>query len=1424
MNIRKWFLVALLLFTGVLCAFDEEKWLGQILTDATVAKRYALENNRPLLVEVGHNNCDHCKFFINNVLITQRFIDFATENRLVLLSMQNKTNASNTYRAFQSELLYNGQTFPMLMMFHVKPEADIYSSALDKSQVELCLLTGDATITQKTGLKYPDTLTTILGVTMSPESSWNPNDCIALIEKFFPNNYWETLVPSQEDDYEEAIDLGRVWDDLHIPMKDGKYYDSDWTQRKNVPAQTGENPLFWFKFTGHQGVRYFFETQNPRLTGGNNLTFTAEMFASRDGKPIPPALGSVTSTNFDTLANGFWFDAPAGDAIDQLYYLRIQGTGGTADTSASFTLRYHEEPSNPEPGTLRNPLWTGAELGQWTMDLDAALAASRNDGKPVLLYFVAIHWCPHCLGWEHLAFSTEAFAERTAGYYLVVMDNRRRNGSGPALMTDNQVGGYRKTWGISDETATTKLAETRTIEVALSRGQSPTADYPTGRIGYPSFVVVRAINGDGPLYTGMDVVARVDDVWTGEKDVTNAFDQFDALYADGYAETQQYPEEANPNVFTTSGQTLTADLCPMASTWFARADIPSGKYWQFEVPAVVGTDATATLTVFDEDGATALATRSFTLADGAHILFAPGEDAPEFVWCRLTVDDLNVPIRLPVTATQKPITEAVSIATDELYVFRTANGFAQIPLRWMSLLDSPPDITLAYQVETEVAQDCVTVGTGTFAWPAEAGSTALLPIPVHVPADRADWEGTLDFTVTLLNPDNDKYLVVSPASIVVHITSTTIFPQESKVFLFSKGVYSEVRLPVCTKENPTISVAPLPKGMSYEWDVKTSSILLYGIPLENQSDVAATVTVEDVSHPFKWTVYDSGNRVLTVQTIGGYLTGNNGLSGSFYLTNQADGKVDVTLTTADGTRQGTANGWQNGSGEDTLVVVCTWDDGATLQLEANTDGTGTGVFTDGTGGTYSAVLYIPMEDATHFAGRYHVAYRAEDDVDGISRGWTILEVSEDGLVDFSVQMYDGTTVTGTAFLQPDVNEEMATLGLYVALGNGRYLGATLLLLAQEIVEDGEPAVLDSDYSTTWYNGEETQNLIATGVFYDASRAIAELAGENNFTFLVEISDADVPVFAPDILLQEVGDALVPSRDSLLSGLFQSFQINRADGTFQGSFRFLSGEGLLTEHQAAFRGILTPISPECCGITDAVASAYGYYTYEGRNYAIRVIPEAYSSSVPPDCTIVAQNGNNITWNVKASGQILCKRLLDSTYYGFVCKGASHDIVLDGTSPYDVVALNQFCVESETMHLGLQCGEEMTIYPSNDQRNKPGWVMIAIPWNLLLTENQAPNAICFTINTATNCLIRPAILESGRAYWLFTTDGNASLTFTAVTNPTRTASDFTLSNGWHMLAWDEAFASLLPQTYIWNGIAYGYEPHPQNNKPVMFYISK
>ncbi|MBR0458658.1 MAG: thioredoxin family protein, partial [Victivallales bacterium] len=600
-NIHKWFALVFLLCIGLSWASDESKWLGIVLKDEKAAKRYALENNRPLVVEVGYEGCGHCKNFYDRVFSTSKFLQFAIENRLVLVKMQDQINASDTWRAFNTEMLRNGTNFPMLMMFHVKPTANLNNNRLDRNEVELCFPTWDPRNTKKTGLEYPrDQKITVLGVEVKPENSWSPEDCIALIEKFFPNDFWTTLSPNPvPEGYESALNLGRIWDDLNVPMKDGEYYDADWTQRYNVPAQTGVDPVFWFKFTGHQGVRYFFETQNPKLTSSKNITFTAEMFDTQDGKPIAPALGSVTSTNFDTLANGFWFDAPAGDELNQTYYLRIQGSGGASDTNASFTLRFHEEPSKPTTGTLYNPLWTGAKLGQWTMDYDAALAASRKDGKPIVFYFAAVHWCPHCLGWEHLALSTPTFASRSANYYLVVLDSRRRNGSGPALMMDKQDGGYCKTWKISDAAATAKLADTRTVEVALSRGKSATTDYPDGRIGSPTFLLVRAIEGNGPLYPGLDVVIRAGGVWTSEDDVNHAFDDFEELNTANYAETQQYPEATNPNSFMWSGQTLTTWVAGKVPA-FARASVVSGKFWQFDVPAVTGYDVTATLTVWNE--------------------------------------------------------------------------------------------------------------------------------------------------------------------------------------------------------------------------------------------------------------------------------------------------------------------------------------------------------------------------------------------------------------------------------------------------------------------------------------------------------------------------------------------------------------------------------------------------------------------------------------------------------------------------------------------------------------------------------------------------------------------------------------------------------------------------------------------------------
>ena len=56
--IQKWILETFFICCSFVCASNESLWLGKILTDAVVAKQYAYENNRPLLVEVGQGQAD----------------------------------------------------------------------------------------------------------------------------------------------------------------------------------------------------------------------------------------------------------------------------------------------------------------------------------------------------------------------------------------------------------------------------------------------------------------------------------------------------------------------------------------------------------------------------------------------------------------------------------------------------------------------------------------------------------------------------------------------------------------------------------------------------------------------------------------------------------------------------------------------------------------------------------------------------------------------------------------------------------------------------------------------------------------------------------------------------------------------------------------------------------------------------------------------------------------------------------------------------------------------------------------------------------------------------------------------------------------------------------------------------------------------
>ena len=54
---------------------------------------------------------------------------------------------------------------------------------------------------------------------------------------------------------------------------------------------------------------------------------------------------------------------------------------------------------------------TGADVGAWTQDYDAALKLAKEKDLPVLVNFTGSDWCPWCILMEKQVFTTEKWSE-----------------------------------------------------------------------------------------------------------------------------------------------------------------------------------------------------------------------------------------------------------------------------------------------------------------------------------------------------------------------------------------------------------------------------------------------------------------------------------------------------------------------------------------------------------------------------------------------------------------------------------------------------------------------------------------------------------------------------------------------------------------------------------------------------------------------------------------------------------------------------------------------------------------------------------------------------------------------------------------------------------------------------------------------------
>ena len=70
------------------------------------------------------------------------------------------------------------------------------------------------------------------------------------------------------------------------------------------------------------------------------------------------------------------------------------------------------------------PRWSGAEVGEWTLDREAAVAKAKADLAYTIVLFTGSWWCPICQTCETKVLTSQAWSDYVAkaGYYLVESD------------------------------------------------------------------------------------------------------------------------------------------------------------------------------------------------------------------------------------------------------------------------------------------------------------------------------------------------------------------------------------------------------------------------------------------------------------------------------------------------------------------------------------------------------------------------------------------------------------------------------------------------------------------------------------------------------------------------------------------------------------------------------------------------------------------------------------------------------------------------------------------------------------------------------------------------------------------------------------------------------------------------------------------
>jgi hypothetical protein len=391
------------------------------------------------------------------------------------------------------------------------------------------------------------------------------------------------------------------------------------------------------------------------------------------------------------------------------------------------------------------PRYSGAEIGEWTMDHDTALAKAREGTNNVIVMFNGAWWCPHCQALEKTVLTNQAWQAyvQTNRLYLVMMDNPARNDGNWCWLRETN---YYENAGLDHDQAEAAITNHYAVQTSYATPDAPTQTVKGVsylRIGYPTLIVLRPdgsrLGRFSPLMStvSLEMVIRNVNQLLG----ADAWDEKDDYYQG--ATSLETPLRENTE---TSGGTHTLSEAD-AADWYA-FDATNGVQWSFAFNASgIGVGAqNVKAQIFDTPtNSVSLAERVMTPSDISVLSFTVPKAGR--YWLKVSrTQNLTECMGYALTywygepaATVQFASSQVSVSEKALSVTLTVNIIGA---------SANAEVRAAYETAAGSAQPGADyVGTaGELVWGAGPKNAKTVTVPL---LSDSVWEGDETFTVNL---------------------------------------------------------------------------------------------------------------------------------------------------------------------------------------------------------------------------------------------------------------------------------------------------------------------------------------------------------------------------------------------------------------------------------------------------------------------------------------------------------------------------------------------------------------------------------------------------------------------------------------------------------------------------------------------------